>query len=80
MDIVGPDGFGDAHFVSPDNLLAYKILYANQFNNTLPVQKVSIKFQLDSDLDFSTFRFDKLYTMGNTYEPLVSVTALQVFF
>jgi hypothetical protein len=55
-DILGPAGFGDAHFIRPDLTLEYTIRFENDPNATAPAQRVFIRHQLDDDLDPRTFR------------------------
>jgi hypothetical protein len=57
-DIVGPDGFGDQHWVLPDAILPFTIHFENDPRKaTAPAQEVFVTHQLDSDLDGTTFRF-----------------------
>src|SRR5207249_467634 len=55
-DISGPDGFGDAHFVAATVPLAYTVRFQNQATATAPAQNVVITEQLDTNLDWRTFR------------------------
>ena len=55
-DIVGPEGFGDEHFVTATETLPYTIRFENAEDATAPAQQVTVVQQLDSDLDFRTFR------------------------
>ena len=55
-DIVGPQGFGDEHWISSQNPLSYTIHYENQATATAPAQQVTITQTLDSDLNLSSFR------------------------
>ena len=55
-DIVGPEGFGDEHFVTAPETLPYTIRFENAEDATAPAQQVTVIQQLDSDLDFRTFR------------------------
>jgi RHS repeat-associated protein len=55
-DIVGPQSFGDEHWVSSHSALPYTIHYENQATATAPAQEVMITQTLDSDLNVSTFR------------------------
>lgn len=54
--MIGPDGYGDAHFVSLNDELEYKIRFENDPNATAPAQVVIVSHVLDSDLDIRTFR------------------------
>jgi len=54
-DITGHPGFGDEHFVTPDQLLPYTIRFENLASATAPAQEVVITQQLDPDLDWTTF-------------------------
>ncbi len=55
-DIIGPAGFGDAHFISPEVRFDYRIRFENDPNATAPAQRVFIKSILDEDLDIRSFR------------------------
>jgi hypothetical protein len=55
-DIVGPQGFGDEHWISSQNPLSYTIHYENLATATAPAQQVTITQTLDSDLNLSSFR------------------------
>ncbi|MCA2657680.1 MAG: carboxypeptidase regulatory-like domain-containing protein, partial [Microcystis sp. M049S2] len=56
-DILGPDGFGEDRWISTGTPLAYTIRFENDpVFAQAPAQVVRITQQLDSDLDFRTFR------------------------
>ncbi len=55
-DILGPQGYGEEHWVSSQNPLAYTIRYENQASATAPAQQVSITQKLDDDLNLASFR------------------------
>ena len=56
----------------------YKIRFENLINGTAPAQRVFITSDLDSDLDYRTFRLGP-FGFGNfTYEPLKSSPIIQV--
>ena len=58
-DILGPNGFGEEQWISADTPLNYTIRFENDPElATAPAQVVRITQQLDSDLDFRTFRVD----------------------
>ena len=57
-DIVGPRGFGEEGWIGARSVLPYMIRFENQAEATAPAQRVTITHQLDSDLDFRTFRVD----------------------
>ena len=58
----------------------YKIRFENLINTTAPAQKVFITSNLDSDLDYRTFRLGP-FGFGNfTYEPSKSSPVIQVTF
>lgn len=56
-DIVGPAGFGSAHFIKPGGTLPYTVNFQNQPTADLPAQVVTITEQLDPGLDWSSFAF-----------------------
>ena len=55
-DMIGPAGFGDAHFLSRHTKLDYRIRFENDPNATAPAQRVFIRSFLDEDLDIRSFR------------------------
>ena len=56
----------------------YKIRFENFINATAPAQKVFIISDLDSDLDYRTFRLGPVGFGNFTYEPLKSSPIIQV--
>ena len=54
--MIGPEGFGDAHFIPRDLDLEYKIRFENDPNATAPAQRIFIRHKFDDDLDERTFR------------------------
>ncbi|MUG93294.1 hypothetical protein F7734_12990 [Scytonema sp. UIC 10036] len=65
-DILGPQGFGAEHWVTSDPL-NYTIRFENDpVFATAPAQVVRITQQLDSDLDFRTFRVGD-FGFGDTF-------------
>jgi RHS repeat-associated protein len=69
-EIVGPAAFGLENFISSSKPLAYTIDFENASTASAPAQNVTITEQLDSNLDWRTFRltgfgFDNLtYTLS----------------
>lgn len=63
-DILGPAGFGGAHFIPPDLNLEYTIRFENDPNATAPAQRVFIRHEFDDDLDPRTFRIGS-FGFGN---------------
>ncbi|WP_197480191.1 CARDB domain-containing protein, partial [Anabaena sp. 4-3] len=55
-DIIGPAGFGEEKWITASSTLAYTIRFENLASATAPAQQVVITQQLDSDLDFRTYR------------------------
>lgn len=56
-DILGPAGYGDAHWVTANSALGYTIRFENDETiATAPAQRVTIEQTLDSDLDARRFR------------------------
>jgi len=56
-DILGPSGFGDEQWVTASQPLNYTIRFENDpVFATAPAQVVRVTQQLDSDLDYRTFR------------------------
>lgn len=62
----GPAGFGDSHFVSFQNPLAYTIHFENVATATAPAAEVLITEQLDTHLDFKTFQLGD-FTFGDLH-------------
>ncbi|MCY2987964.1 MAG: dockerin type I domain-containing protein [Planctomycetota bacterium] len=56
----GPAGFGTASFISDNGALAYRVDFENESSATAPAQVVSVTDQLDSDLDWTTFRLTEI--------------------
>lgn len=56
----------------------YKIRFENLINVTAPAQKVFITTDLDSDLDYRTFRLGPVGFGNFTYEPSISSPIIQV--
>jgi len=54
-DKLNPGGFGDSHYIRPDDLLPYTIHFENVADATASVVLVKVTDQLDPDLDWSTF-------------------------
>ncbi|MCL1475466.1 calcium-binding protein [Argonema antarcticum] len=66
-DIIGPQGFGEEHWVTAADPLAYTIRFENDpVFATAPAQTVRVTQQLDSDLDFRTFRVGD-FGFGDTF-------------
>lgn len=57
-DILGPDGFGDEHWIAAGTTLAYTIRFENAADAAAPAQEVVVTEQLDADLDWRSFRVD----------------------
>ncbi|OGB06139.1 MAG: hypothetical protein A3E25_16225 [Burkholderiales bacterium RIFCSPHIGHO2_12_FULL_69_20] len=55
-DIVGPDSYGDEHWIKASEALPYTIRFENQASATAPAQVVTITQTLDADLDARSFR------------------------
>jgi subtilase family serine protease len=75
--IVGPQGFGDEHFVPEDQPLAYEINFENQPSAGLPAQTVTITEDLDPHLDWRTFRLGQYGWGGTTFAPRANSAAFQ---
>ena len=66
-DILGPEGFGEQQWINADNPLDYTIRFENDPKlASAPAQVVRITQQLDSDLDFRTFRVGD-FGFGDTF-------------
>src|SRR5207248_1994048 len=51
----GPAGFGPAHFIAAEGVLAYRIDFENEAGATAPAQRVVVTDPLDANLDWDTF-------------------------
>ena len=68
-DIVGPFGFGDENWMPATSILNYTIRFENDAElATAPAQVVRITNQLDSDLDFRTFRLGNFAIGSQVFE------------
>jgi hypothetical protein len=66
-DILGPEGFGEQQWINGNNPLGYTIRFENDPKlASAPAQVVRITQQLDSDLDFRTFRVGD-FGFGDTF-------------
>ncbi len=59
-DKVAPAGFGEAHFVREESLLAYTIQFENMPDATAPAHIIRILDTLDEDLDLSSFELTEI--------------------
>ena len=66
-NIFGPAGFGAANFVSIAETLPYTINFENEPTAGLPAQEVTITQQLDSGLNWQSFRLGSFGWGGTTY-------------
>ena len=57
-DILGPDGFGDQHWIAAGDSFGYTIRFENAADAAAPAQEVVVTQQLDADLDWRSFRVD----------------------
>lgn len=76
--MIGPDGHGDAHFISPDQVLEYTIRFENDPNATAPAQTVIVTHILDTDLDVRTFRLGSFGFGSYSHDVSYSTGILQV--
>ncbi len=67
-DIIGPAGAGSQHFVGVGQTLPYTIDFENIAAATAAAAEVKVTSQLDSDLDFNSFRLTSFGFGGHTYE------------
>ena len=73
--MIGPDGYGDAHFVSPSQMLEYTIRFENDPNATAPAQTVVVSHILDTDLDVRTFRLGS-FGFGSFFQNVLFNTGI----
>ncbi|MBK7673645.1 MAG: putative Ig domain-containing protein [Candidatus Accumulibacter sp.] len=55
-DILGPDGYGNQHWVTAKEALPYTVRFENLATATAPAQQVTVTLPLDSDVDVNSFR------------------------
>jgi len=70
-ELTGPKGYGDAHYIPIDQLIAYRIDFENDKEASAPAQQVDITNQLDKNIDPSTFQLTEI----GFGEELISVQA-----
>ena len=76
--MIGPDGYGDAHFIPPNQVLEYTIRFENDPNATAPAQIVIVSHVLDTDLDVRTFRLGSFGFGSYSRDLMFSTGSLQV--
>ena len=76
--MIGPLGYGDAHFVAADQAYDYTIRFENDPNATAPAQIVVVTHIFDRDLDIRTFRLGPLGFGSFTREISYNTAILQV--
>jgi RHS repeat-associated protein len=59
-DVVGPKGFGEKGWLTPDQILPYTIRFENAKDASAPAVFVTVTQQLDSDLDWNTVELGDL--------------------
>jgi Calx-beta domain/CARDB/FG-GAP-like repeat len=65
-DIIGPTGYGVENWINTENPLDYTIKFENVASATAPARFITITQQLDSDLDWRSFRLDS-FSWGDTF-------------
>ncbi|WNF14428.1 ELWxxDGT repeat protein [Microcystis aeruginosa] len=65
-DIVGPSGFGDQNWLTPDQVLPYTIRFENLPTATAAAVFVTITHTLDADLDLTSFELGD-FGFGDLY-------------
>ena len=68
-DIVGPQGYGDQHFVPANQPLDYTIDFQNESTATAPAQEVIITDKLDPNVDPRSFRLGDFGWDGQRFSP-----------
>ncbi|HQU47112.1 MAG TPA: hypothetical protein PK867_30185, partial [Pirellulales bacterium] len=68
-DIVGPQGYGDQHFVPANQPLDYTIDFQNDASATAPAQQVVITDKLDPNIDPRSFRLGDFGFSGQRFSP-----------
>ena len=66
-NIIGPSGFGAENFVSVNQVLPYQINFENEAAATAPAQQVVVTQQLDSNLNWKSFRLGSFGFGGTTF-------------
>jgi RHS repeat-associated protein len=67
-DILGPAGFGDAHYLGPESILPYTIRFENQSTASAPAFDVFISNPLDDDMDVATLELGSFGFGGRVVE------------
>ncbi|MFO0878902.1 MAG: CARDB domain-containing protein [Gemmataceae bacterium] len=65
--LIGPKGDGLSKLVPITRPLPYEVLFANDTNALAPVQEIEITLQLDTDLDWASFRPTSFVLAGEEY-------------
>jgi RHS repeat-associated protein len=65
-DIVGPSGFGDQNWLTPDQILPYTIRFENLPTATAAAVFITITHTLDADLDLTSFELGD-FGFGDLY-------------
>jgi RHS repeat-associated protein len=65
-DLIGPAGSGSQHFVGPNQVLAYTILFENVPTASASAQVVQVTEQLDPKLDWTSFQLTSFSFGGYT--------------
>jgi hypothetical protein len=74
-DLIGPGGYGDAHFLKPGLTMPYTIRFENQADTEgAPAQVVIITEQLDANLDWNTFQLGEFGFGGQTFDVPAGLT------
>jgi hypothetical protein len=58
--MLGPAGFGDAHYVQGDSSLAYDVRFENESTATAPARLITVTNTLDPNLVLSTFELTEI--------------------
>ncbi|MFU7561278.1 carboxypeptidase regulatory-like domain-containing protein [Roseiconus sp. JC912] len=77
-DIIGPIGAGEQRWIPKKELLNYIVRFENDAEKaTAPAARVTIRQQLDSDLDFSTFKLGQFGFGGTVFSNATGQSSYQ---
>jgi len=77
-DLVGPAGFGDQRYLTPEAVMPYTVFFENDPKvANAPAQEVKILNTLDDDLDLSTFELTEIAFANHTISVPAGLTSYE---
>ena len=74
-DLIGPSGFGAAGFIQDTGTFPYEITFENEPTASAPAEIVTIRQQLDSNLDWTTFQLGTIVFGSHTVSVPAGLTS-----